>query len=312
MLRLRKIYGKKLDIISQDKNTSKFRITNKTGKGEISVFNIYKGIYITFNDIHMEKYRSDGNLSGQNVVEISHCKEGRFECSFDGEKYIYLSQGDLCIVRLKEIREDESYFPISHYHGVSIFLFLDELEDSQLLNEFNIDIKKIHYLVLNPSLRIYRSNERLEHIFYEFYQKENLFQEDYLKIKVIELLLFITNLDWAREKEKKKYIPAVRVKKLKEIRKFLLENLSTHYTIEELSRKFNIGTTNLKEEFKLLYGDAIYSYTRKLRLEKSKQLLRENKLSIAEIALEVGYLNPAKFSTAFKKHYGLSPSKFNV
>lgn len=311
MARIRRVYGKNLDIIFQSKNISKFKIKNKTGEGQISVFNIYKGIYVTFNDIHMEKYKSDGSLSGENIVEISHCREGRFECSFDGKKYIYLSQGDLCMVKLRENREDESYFPISHYHGVSIFLFLDELKDSELLKEFRIDIEKIYNLVSKPSLRIYRSNESLEHIFYEFYQKENSFQEEYLKVKVIELLLFITNLDWRKERQKKVYIPAQRVKKLKLIKDFLVKNLSTHYTIDEICIKFNMGATSLKEGFKFLYGDTIYNYTKKLRLEKAKQLLKQGRLSIAEIALEVGYLNPAKFSTAFKKEYGIAPSKFN-
>jgi len=39
-------------------------------------------------------------------------------------------------------------------------------------------------------------------------------------------------------------------------------------------------------------------------------MILENKLSITQIALEVGFSSPAQFTRAFQKHYNCSPSEF--
>ena len=43
---------------------------------------------------------------------------------------------------------------------------------------------------------------------------------------------------------------------------------------------------------------------------KAAELILENKYSIAEISYMTGFPNPKYFSTAFKKFYGVSPSKY--
>ena len=40
------------------------------------------------------------------------------------------------------------------------------------------------------------------------------------------------------------------------------------------------------------------------------QLLASTRLSVAEIAAQVGYLNQSKFASVFKKHFGVSPLEY--
>ena len=45
-------------------------------------------------------------------------------------------------------------------------------------------------------------------------------------------------------------------------------------------------------------------------MEQAARLLREGKVNISQIADRVGYADQAHFSTAFKAHFGLSPSEY--
>ncbi|MEL6534654.1 MAG: AraC family transcriptional regulator [Bacteroidota bacterium] len=57
-------------------------------------------------------------------------------------------------------------------------------------------------------------------------------------------------------------------------------------------------------------GEPVGSYVKRLRLEKSATLLTYSDLPAADIAYQVGYETPSAFTTAFHKHFGLSPVEF--
>ncbi|MEO1626782.1 MAG: AraC family transcriptional regulator, partial [Bacteroidota bacterium] len=58
-----------------------------------------------------------------------------------------------------------------------------------------------------------------------------------------------------------------------------------------------------------VFGDTIFGYWQQLKMKKATQLLLDKSQTIAEISREMGYKNPQHFSTAFKKHFGHSPSE---
>ncbi len=55
---------------------------------------------------------------------------------------------------------------------------------------------------------------------------------------------------------------------------------------------------------------SLFRYMTKLKMEYSRLLLTTTDKSITEIAYEVGYENPSKFSESFKNFFGILPSKF--
>jgi AraC-like DNA-binding protein len=44
-------------------------------------------------------------------------------------------------------------------------------------------------------------------------------------------------------------------------------------------------------------------------MEEAARLLRDRRHSVTEIAMRVGYANPSKFAAAFRKHFGVPPSR---
>jgi len=89
------------------------------------------------------------------------------------------------------------------------------------------------------------------------------------------------------------------------------QHLCVHYKqefpgIEKLSRISAMSPTSLKTKFKKYYGETLFGYYQKNKLEHARKLL-DNKVPVKVVATEIGYSNPSHFTLAFKKEYGFSP-----
>ena len=89
------------------------------------------------------------------------------------------------------------------------------------------------------------------------------------------------------------------------------QHLCLHYKtefpgIEKLSRISAMSPTSLKTKFKRYYGDTLFGYYQKNKLEHARKLL-DSKVPVKVVATEIGYSNPSHFTLAFKKEYGFSP-----
>ena len=49
---------------------------------------------------------------------------------------------------------------------------------------------------------------------------------------------------------------------------------------------------------------------KKYRLQVAERLLKETRATVGEIALQVGYQNPNKFTSAFCAEYGIPPTAY--
>jgi len=78
-------------------------------------------------------------------------------------------------------------------------------------------------------------------------------------------------------------------------------------TITEFSKMVSMSSTKLKKSFKIMYGDSLYSYYQKQRLQKAKELLLTGSYTIKQTAVAIGYNNVANFVLAFKKQYNIEP-----
>ncbi len=90
----------------------------------------------------------------------------------------------------------------------------------------------------------------------------------------------------------------------------LTEDLSSRITIDELSRRFLINPSTMKEVFKAVYGQSIAAHIREHRMERAAALLRSGTESMAAIASAVGYESASKFSAEFRKAYGQLPTEY--
>ena len=153
------------------------------------------------------------------------------------------------------------------------------------------------------------ANKSIDYIFKEIYVLPQKYKIQLLRIKVMETILYlISEKDY--EISSKNYMPIHLIDKINKAYELLVEDLSRHITISEISEKVGINMTDLKSGFKMIYGDSMYCTLKKLRLQKAREFLLESDKKIVKIANKVGYVNSSKFANAFKKRYGESPSKF--
>jgi LacI family transcriptional regulator len=80
--------------------------------------------------------------------------------------------------------------------------------------------------------------------------------------------------------------------------------------VDDILREVPIARRSLERRFQDLLGRSIHSEIARLQLERAKQLLRETKLPLDQVALKSGFQHPEYLSAVFKKHVGVSPGKF--
>ena len=88
----------------------------------------------------------------------------------------------------------------------------------------------------------------------------------------------------------------------------LLKSFVEPPTIKLLAHLCATNETKLKKVFKRVYQSTIYAYVQKLRLEEANLLLKEESLTIGEIAKRVGYKHQGHFSKLFFSVYGVYPT----
>ena len=80
-------------------------------------------------------------------------------------------------------------------------------------------------------------------------------------------------------------------------------------SIPELVKRNGLSLSRFKFLFKQQFGMTVHHFILKIRMDKATGLITHTRLSIREIASEVGYANDSTFSAFFKKKTGISPSK---
>jgi AraC-like DNA-binding protein len=86
---------------------------------------------------------------------------------------------------------------------------------------------------------------------------------------------------------------------------YLLDDLTTHTSLNKLSRLLNTNRNNLSRLFKNKFGMGTFSWVRKQRMMKAANLL-----TFTNICHEVGYEDSNNFSTSFKKFFGVPPKQY--
>lgn len=281
------------------------------GYGNILLYHLFPGIDLLFNDFISEdcnKISTSNNY--EDYIIINHCNKGRFETIFKGN-YIFLSEGDL--VFSSGTDKYMHNFPLGYYNGLQIIINLNIAQKSidNVIGKDIIDIRKLSEIIRdNGSFAIIRSNQEVEHVISELYGVDENIKRAYYKLKVIELLLFLKNSEIKSLEDEFPVLNAENVQKIKEIRKYLMGNIGVNVTLDDLSDKFHISQSTVKNYFKTIYGKPLFTWFREYRLNQAAVYLEKTTMSVSEISEKVGYQDHSKFTKAFKKYYSLTPLKY--
>jgi signal transduction histidine kinase/AraC-like DNA-binding protein/DNA-binding response OmpR family regulator len=91
---------------------------------------------------------------------------------------------------------------------------------------------------------------------------------------------------------------------------YFQQNYSRNLSREEIAGAIGVSKNYLSHIFRQELGLSPWDYLNRYRIKQAKDLLSHTSDSVTEVALQVGFNNPAYFSRMFHKQIGLSPSAY--
>jgi AraC family transcriptional regulator len=91
---------------------------------------------------------------------------------------------------------------------------------------------------------------------------------------------------------------------------FINDNLDQDLKLAEIAVVVNMSQFYFARMFKQLMGISPHQYVVQRRMERAQQLLTKSQLSVAEVALRVGFSNQSHFTAQFRKATGTTPKGY--
>jgi AraC-like DNA-binding protein len=98
--------------------------------------------------------------------------------------------------------------------------------------------------------------------------------------------------------------------KLRRVRDFMEANLFRPIYLSELSEIAGLSRMHFAAQFRAATGQAPHAYLLQRKVERAQALLKDLRLSVADVASIVGFKNKAHFANSFKKIAGEPPSRW--
>lgn len=99
-------------------------------------------------------------------------------------------------------------------------------------------------------------------------------------------------------------------KEMREVISYIETNLCSQIPVSVLAEKAGYSLTYFTKKFKRAFGCTPTDYIFNLKIERAESMLRDKKMSIAEIAYALGFSGTSYFSNFFKIKTGLSPAYY--
>lgn len=98
--------------------------------------------------------------------------------------------------------------------------------------------------------------------------------------------------------------------RLKRVTDFVEANLAGTIGLADMAACAGLSAFHFSRVFKLATGQSPYHYVRERRLQRSRELLAQERITIAELALVCGFANQSHFTAAFTRATGMSPGRY--
>ena len=101
------------------------------------------------------------------------------------------------------------------------------------------------------------------------------------------------------------------LKLMSEMKEIIEKRLGDNdFTVDVLAYELRVSRTSLYNKIKGLTGDTPSDFIRLCRINRAKELLREQHCAVSEVPELVGFTDAKHFREVFKKHVGMTPSEY--
>lgn len=178
----------------------------------------------------------------------------------------------------------KSRYPKDYINPLDSFLAIDETTDFPEM-----------ILLLNQ-IKNYYGNGISAKLFYES--------------KVAEAVSLIVARTQETSNQTFKHISANDKQQIHTVTAYIQDHYSYELPLEQLCKIACMGTTKLKQSFKIANGCTITEFIQSRRMGQAEYLLSHTDLTIAQISKTVGYANPSRFAELFRKSLGILPGEY--
>lgn len=142
---------------------------------------------------------------------------------------------------------------------------------------------------------------------YDTYFSSNVYRKEILSLGIKSFLYAIASGDETPESALKK---SMHTYKLRRLRTLISDNPEKWWTVEEAAAFIGVSRSRFFVLYKECFEHSFNSDMARVRIQKSRALLRSTDLSIADIAYSLGYKSPKFFYRQFKEQMGISPGEY--
>jgi AraC family transcriptional regulator len=99
---------------------------------------------------------------------------------------------------------------------------------------------------------------------------------------------------------------------LRRVVEFMHANMDKQIGLKDLAGCAGLSSSHFSFQFRASTNQSPHQYMLQLRVERSKELLADSRLSILDVGLEVGFRNQQHFATVFRNSVGVPPSVYRT
>ena len=283
------------------------------GESSFEEIILEKGFYVLHFQNESSQIQSFEREIDSSFIQMHFCLRGNSKFLFNNSSYTF------------DVLDNRSILLYNPQRVLPINL---EIQPKTTLVSIMISIEKFHSLFSKESGYIpFLSNENSHKKYYDDTEIKptvsivlqqiinaninSSVKELYIKGKVYELL----SLHFQKEENANgEYCPFLvdeqNVLKIRKAKEIIIARMTEPPSLQALASEIGLNLKKLKEGFKQIYGDTVYSFLFDYKMEHSRKLLETNQFNVNEVGLQVGYSTASHFIAAFKKKFGTTPKKY--
>ncbi|HET8886637.1 MAG TPA: AraC family transcriptional regulator [Salinimicrobium sp.] len=274
---------------------------------------IEDGFFILKFQNETEKVQKVSREVDSNFIQFHFCLKGGARFLFNGGGYVLnLSEENSLLLYnpQRDLPMNVELNPNSNLISVVIsitkfhLLFSQEAHYITFLSLENRDKKYYKEAPISPSIAIVL-NQMMN------YSLTPSIKNLYFKGKAYELLSLFFNRSEDPDIEQCPFLSdEENINKIRKAKDIIIKRMAEPPSLQALADEIGLSLKKLKEGFKQIYGDSVYSFLFDYKMDYARKLLDSGEFNVNEVGLKVGYSTSSHFIAAFKKQFGTTPKKY--
>lgn len=240
---------------------------------------------------------------------VVHCRTGSCSVELMGNRTA-VACDEACVVCSSAQEDLRCLFRCSEDFSGSVFgLSRTEMPEAtkRTLRAFDVEVSRLSRLLEGgPAVRVLQGAAELDHAYAQLYALPAPAPMGMLRLRTIELAYALSHATRKRTQAARVHKPT-HDEIARRAQEVLTRDLSHPLTIPATAQLCDTSATVLKQAFRETFGQPVHEWYRDCRMREAARLLETTSYSVAQVASEVGYSNPSKFSKAFCECMGSTP-----